>query len=773
MVSSAGSFTIASSTRLHRLEAAAPGASSALAPASRGDPALHVGGWYQQQQNAPKPTALSASYASEPVALTRVYEYSALPQQRPSYSTEASTAASSAAVAGGLKRALAPSSANSSPAAVDALEHSAHKRLCDAQRQPPAHSAGLRITDLLNPAAAVVAAAADAAPALAAAHRMTVPPALARSSSADAEHYHRQLAHLQQRVQQQQLRAAAAPAPAPADPTSRFARTATAPAGTAACAQNIVQEALTLDKVYDIACVIIENIWPNHSNSQRTQLCSLRCFVAETHRQSRLGPDALELCMFYLLRAKSIIQAKERAARQKEEEELQHQQQLHELYQQQQQQQQQQHRLYHQQRTFTEGTTPPLSPNHVVTTQCNAAGVDSMIASSPLDNIKSPITPTDSAPTAQAVYVPMDKQQLLVNSMITPLTPVGKRLLAGSAGSLPNSYRSFVVPAKDTDSSNNPQPEQYQRGWNSKEQKLSSSSPAQEAAMAAANTAGNAAAKPKPKPDVTKCGRRMFVAALISASKFMYDRTYSNKAWNKITKLPLAQLSDMERAFLDMIDYRLYVDSPTYDKFHRLLARSAMRNGRLMVCDPLSATSNAAAAAAASPVGAGPMTPLSPPSPGGSGNPAKFTFVAPTPASQAAASCGSLTPAPLPSAYGADLRSSMNMPVSAFGTPVIQTRRGAQHQQQHHQLLQQLPSPLTEQQNPQQQHAAAATTMAAAQMQEQVINLLRAQQLKQHAAVISASSNANGSSYYYYNGHQRGLGGGSSAVSSGVVSIGE
>ncbi|KAJ2487636.1 PHO85 cyclin-5 [Coemansia sp. RSA 2320] len=644
MVSSAGSFTIASSTRLHRLEAAAPGASSALAPASRGDPALHVGGWYQQQQNAPKPTALSASYASEPVALTRVYEYSALPQQRPSYSTEASTAASSAAVAGGLKRALAPSSANSSPAAVDALEHSAHKRLCDAQRQPPAHSAGLRITDLLNPAAAVVAAAADAAPALAAAHRMTVPPALARSSSADAEHYHRQLAHLQQRVQQQQLRAAAAPAPAPADPTSRFARTATAPAGTAACAQNIVQEALTLDKVY---------------------------------------------------------------------------------------------------------------------------------ASSPLDNIKSPITPTDSAPTAQAVYVPMDKQQLLVNSMITPLTPVGKRLLAGSAGSLPNSYRSFVVPAKDTDSSNNPQPEQYQRGWNSKEQKLSSSSPAQEAAMAAANTAGNAAAKPKPKPDVTKCGRRMFVAALISASKFMYDRTYSNKAWNKITKLPLAQLSDMERAFLDMIDYRLYVDSPTYDKFHRLLARSAMRNGRLMVCDPLSATSNAAAAAAASPVGAGPMTPLSPPSPGGSGNPAKFTFVAPTPASQAAASCGSLTPAPLPSAYGADLRSSMNMPVSAFGTPVIQTRRGAQHQQQHHQLLQQLPSPLTEQQNPQQQHAAAATTMAAAQMQEQVINLLRAQQLKQHAAVISASSNANGSSYYYYNGHQRGLGGGSSAVSSGVVSIGE
>ncbi|KAJ1947502.1 PHO85 cyclin-5 [Linderina pennispora] len=99
-----------------------------------------------------------------------------------------------------------------------------------------------------------------------------------------------------------------------------------------------------------------------------------------------------------------------------------------------------------------------------------------------------------------------------------------------------------------------------------------------------------AGSTPKPKkPDVTKCGRRMFVAALVSASKFMYDRTYSNRAWNKITKLPLAQISDMERAFLSMIDYRLYVDQRTYDKFHRLLARSGMRNGRLMVCEPASA----------------------------------------------------------------------------------------------------------------------------------------------------------------------------------------
>ncbi|PIA16213.1 hypothetical protein COEREDRAFT_25228, partial [Coemansia reversa NRRL 1564] len=67
------------------------------------------------------------------------------------------------------------------------------------------------------------------------------------------------------------------------------------------------------------------------------------------------------------------------------------------------------------------------------------------------------------------------------------------------------------------------------------------------------------------------CGRRMFVAALICASKFITDYTYSNETWNKITRLPLRQISDMERAFLDMIDYRLYVDGTTYEKFHRLL----------------------------------------------------------------------------------------------------------------------------------------------------------------------------------------------------------
>ncbi|KAJ2538043.1 PHO85 cyclin-5, partial [Coemansia sp. RSA 1853] len=131
------------------------------------------------------------------------------------------------------------------------------------------------------------------------------------------------------------------------------------------------------------------------------------------------------------------------------------------------------------------------------------------------------------------------------------------------------------------------------------------------------------------------CGRRMFVAALISASKFMFDQSYSNKAWNKITKLPPRQISDMERAFLDMIDYRLYVDRSTYEKFHRLLARSGMRNGRLMVCDPLNA-------------------PLSP-----------------SPVSASTATTAVSSPVGRSASGPADLRSAMNVPISISSTPII------------------------------------------------------------------------------------------------------
>ncbi|KAJ2402918.1 PHO85 cyclin-5 [Coemansia sp. RSA 2559] len=597
MVSHLGHFAIESNTRLHPQGAAAAAAvlgtaaaaplQAAAVPAcpARSDLALRVDGWYQQNH---------------------LHSLQQQQQQHSEYSTVHGRMASidtSSPFATGAKRPY-------------------DNTTTDASSQPDGgckRSRGFRINDLLNPASAV---ATDVS-ALAAAHNMTVPTSLGRTRSADSKHYYQQIAQLQQRLQNQQQQQM---------PPLLLPRTSTAPADSAAdlCAQGLVREALELDKLYDIACVIIESIWPHHSVSQRTQLCSLRCFVAETHRQSRLSLDALELCMFYLLRAKSIIQAKQRAARQHEEQQEQNQQKSAATEAQARQQQQQ----------SLAGVTPPLSPcspqsasngksaTAAVTAASSvtvdggystvamvvpvAGGVSTDRLISPPSS--SPFTPGSAQQMGHAItYIGMDRQHLLSNDMITPVDVDNskakkqqqQRAIAGSTGTLPISYRTFVAPAKK------------QQPATTKAAALSAAgadnlgmqpvSPSEKGNEAADDDDGS-----KRKPNVTKCGRRMFVAALICASKFMFDRTYSNKAWNKITKLPLAQISDMERAFLDMIDYRLYVDRSTYDKFHRLLARSGMRNGRLMVCDPLSSSPSPPMMASATPTPASPTRAATP-----------------------------------------------------------------------------------------------------------------------------------------------------------------
>ncbi|KAH9246134.1 hypothetical protein BASA81_016355 [Batrachochytrium salamandrivorans] len=60
---------------------------------------------------------------------------------------------------------------------------------------------------------------------------------------------------------------------------------------------------------------------------------------------------------------------------------------------------------------------------------------------------------------------------------------------------------------------------------------------------------------------------RVFVSALILAQKFHSDDRYSNKAWSRITKLPLAEINTMEREFLVSIGYRLHVRDTDYSKW--------------------------------------------------------------------------------------------------------------------------------------------------------------------------------------------------------------
>lgn len=70
---------------------------------------------------------------------------------------------------------------------------------------------------------------------------------------------------------------------------------------------------------------------------------------------------------------------------------------------------------------------------------------------------------------------------------------------------------------------------------------------------------------------IVKCGRRMFLAALICAHKYLYDNTFTNASWAKISKLPVKEINQAERSLLEMLDYRLFVSTELYQKFEAQL----------------------------------------------------------------------------------------------------------------------------------------------------------------------------------------------------------
>ncbi|KAI9365768.1 cyclin-domain-containing protein [Pilaira anomala] len=67
------------------------------------------------------------------------------------------------------------------------------------------------------------------------------------------------------------------------------------------------------------------------------------------------------------------------------------------------------------------------------------------------------------------------------------------------------------------------------------------------------------------------CSRRIFLAALMTASKYLNDKNYKNKAWAKITCLSVAEINTTEIVFLKLIDYQLFVSKPLYEKWVSLL----------------------------------------------------------------------------------------------------------------------------------------------------------------------------------------------------------
>ncbi|RLL93701.1 hypothetical protein CFD26_101915 [Aspergillus turcosus] len=75
--------------------------------------------------------------------------------------------------------------------------------------------------------------------------------------------------------------------------------------------------------------------------------------------------------------------------------------------------------------------------------------------------------------------------------------------------------------------------------------------------------------QPRSKPvcRAMQCGRRMFLAALILASKYLQDRNYSARAWSKISGLNTAEINQNELMFLEAIGWRLHVTEATFQRW--------------------------------------------------------------------------------------------------------------------------------------------------------------------------------------------------------------
>ncbi|KAJ8662767.1 hypothetical protein O0I10_001731 [Lichtheimia ornata] len=67
------------------------------------------------------------------------------------------------------------------------------------------------------------------------------------------------------------------------------------------------------------------------------------------------------------------------------------------------------------------------------------------------------------------------------------------------------------------------------------------------------------------------CGRRMFLASLICAHKFLQDKTYKNLAWSKVSGLSVKEINHAERVMLQLLDWSLYVKKDTYDQWIQML----------------------------------------------------------------------------------------------------------------------------------------------------------------------------------------------------------
>lgn len=71
----------------------------------------------------------------------------------------------------------------------------------------------------------------------------------------------------------------------------------------------------------------------------------------------------------------------------------------------------------------------------------------------------------------------------------------------------------------------------------------------------------------RPADRALQCGRRMFLAALILASKYLQDRNYSARAWSKISGLNTQEINQNEIAFLVAVNWKLHITDEVFQRW--------------------------------------------------------------------------------------------------------------------------------------------------------------------------------------------------------------
>ncbi|KAL2830191.1 hypothetical protein BDW59DRAFT_158526 [Aspergillus cavernicola] len=89
----------------------------------------------------------------------------------------------------------------------------------------------------------------------------------------------------------------------------------------------------------------------------------------------------------------------------------------------------------------------------------------------------------------------------------------------------------------------------------------------------------------KPVCRAMQCGRRMFLAALILASKYLQDRNYSARAWSKISGLNTMEINQNELMFLKAVDWKLHIAESTFQRWTDIVLKYTPGAGSMFPLD--------------------------------------------------------------------------------------------------------------------------------------------------------------------------------------------